>query len=300
MKKFLVVLLSGLIILSCTPCYAADNWLPTEPAGTQSPSDIDTLVITNNEALERLNSNYRRGCFLTRSSASALSVGEGEVVCSNSAGTIRRFRQVTSSTAVAWSDIDTGSEVSSTQYYVWLLADVADSAAFTITVSESSSEPFGGTYYRLIGYFYNNSDGDIVNVGNYKEGDSSNIVQVSGTSDITTTATSYEDMADMEIYFVSSGRPILISFSSSVLTSSAVSVNLAFDVDGTDYGVGYNSGVNPADAHAHAHPISPEYMITGLAAGAHTIKAQWKVSSGTCSMSNSTWSTYRTLTVEEK
>lgn len=160
LRKIWIVLLMSMLLIS--PVYGASEWAKIQPAGTASPSDIDTLVLINNEALDRVLTNFREGAEVTYASATTLTVLTGEVVCSNSGGTLRRMRKNTSNVTVTWGNIDAGAEESSTTYYVWAIAD-ADATTFTILVSKSSSAPTGGTYYAKLGSFYNNSSGDIDN-----------------------------------------------------------------------------------------------------------------------------------------
>ena len=89
---------------------------------------------------------------------------------------------------------------------------VADTDATTCTflISTSSSAPTGATYYRKIGYFYNNSDGDITNVGNIKGGDAGNIVSVTGSTDITTNVSG----VSIDIYGTGIPRICKIDFAS--------------------------------------------------------------------------------------
>jgi len=173
MKKLIVFLL---MMFLTTPVFSADEWAKAKPAGSDNSSTIDNFVGVNNEAIDRLVSNYRQGSTLLYASAATITVEAGSVVCSNSAGTLRKFRTNTSSTTVAWTDIDTGSEATSTTYYVYDIAD-ADSANFTCKISASATSPTGATYYKKIGSFYNNSSGDIEQITN----DDSRVSIASGT-----------------------------------------------------------------------------------------------------------------------
>jgi hypothetical protein len=161
------VCIIALLVLFCQgESFGLSEWLKNEPAGTRSVSDIDDYVTANNEAIDRLMTHGRFGCQLTYASVSTLTVGIGSVVCSNSAGTVRRTRSNSSTTTVNWDNIDTGAEEASTTYYVYAVAD-ADAATFTIKISKSSSAPTGVTYYFKLGSFYKNSGSDIeyVNCG---------------------------------------------------------------------------------------------------------------------------------------
>ena len=134
--------------------------------GTENASDIDTISFQNIvDPLDRLLARYREGCKLVYASVATITVNLGEVVCTNTAGTIRKFRRNTSNTTVAWTDIDTGSEAISTTYYIYAVAD-ADATTFTCKVTTSSSAPSGVTYYKRLGSFYNDSDSNITKIAN--------------------------------------------------------------------------------------------------------------------------------------
>ncbi len=169
MKKILFIAILGILLVGNV--YAADQWDKTDPAGTESPSDLDTLIIANNAALDRLLFGYREDCDLAYSSASAVTVAAGQIGMPNSARSIVRWRENTSSTTVTFSNIDTGSEAAGT-WYVYAVADT-DATTFTCEVSLSSSAPTGATYYQRLGYFTNDSSLDI---------DSDSVVDDSGIS----------------------------------------------------------------------------------------------------------------------
>ena len=155
----LLFTLALLMLFIAIPAQAVDQWDKLEPSSDESPSDISTLQLINNESIDRLLTNYKEGCGISYTSASAISIAAGEIVMSNSAGSIRRFRKTTSATAATFSDIDTGSEAEAT-YYVYAVADT-DIATFTIVFSLSSSAPTGATYYKKVGSFDNDSSLDI-------------------------------------------------------------------------------------------------------------------------------------------
>jgi len=168
MKKIFLGFLISLFIFSQS--YAAYEWRAgtgsNELLGTDNAADIDAHSYQNIVApLDRLLSVFRRGAQITYASASTVTVGIGEVACSNSDGSVRKFRANTSATTVGWADIDTGSEASSTTYYVYAVAD-ADANTFTCTISTNSSTPTGKTYYRRLGSFYNDASGNITNISN--------------------------------------------------------------------------------------------------------------------------------------
>jgi len=271
-KLFAVLVILGLL---STPCLAVDNWLKGKPVSTDSPSILPSLIQVNNNALDRLMAYGRFGCKLSYSSASQFTVAAGSVVCSNSAGTVRRTRANTSATTVTFSNIDTGSEAASTKYYVYAVADT-DVETFTVYISLNSSTPTGITYYKRLGYLYNNSSSNIYTTIFDDDYYNANIVQITGTSDITTTSTTYVDMTGMEIAFVSTGQPVKVSFSAPVRADgSGGRIYGVIDIDGTDKVSTAVQGTTTDDSQ-----MTLQWLET-LSAGSHTIKVQWKTSTGT-------------------
>ncbi len=134
-KVLLQTIIIAFAVLACQHSYAMREWAKGEILGSRSISDIDLYSETNFRALDTTLANYRKGCEITYSSATTLIVGDGEVTCSDSAGTTRRFRKNTSNT----------------------------STTFTVTISASSSAPNGVTYYKRLGSFYNDGSSNILN-----------------------------------------------------------------------------------------------------------------------------------------
>jgi len=166
MKKLILLIMVLLISLNA---YSADQWTKTSPSGSSNLSDLDTNIGANNEALDRLLSNYRNNVRISYNNVASVSISAGEIVCSNVDGSVRRFRKNTSSITSTWvvgtNGLDAGSESSSTTYYVYAVAD-ADAETFTILISTNSSAPTGATYYKRLGSFYNNSSSNIEQVMN--------------------------------------------------------------------------------------------------------------------------------------
>ena len=158
MRKILTILVVAMLL--STQAFAVDDWTLLSPLGSSNASDIDTLQQANNTAVDRVISNYKNGCNIYYISAASVGVATGEVVCSNTAGSLRQFRKNTSALTLTWANIDAGAEASSTQYYVYAVAD-ADSANFTALISTNASTPTGATYFKKIGSFYNNSSGNV-------------------------------------------------------------------------------------------------------------------------------------------
>jgi hypothetical protein len=152
-------------IISCQDVYAVDEFTVASPAGTDNLSQIDDKLEDNNTALVRGITGLRSGAKIVYASASTLTVETGQVICSNSAGTIIKTRRNTSNVTVTWSDLDTGSETASQTYYVYATADTSI-ATFPIKISTNSTGPSGVTYYLRLGSFFNNSSSNIERIEN--------------------------------------------------------------------------------------------------------------------------------------
>jgi hypothetical protein len=161
MKKLLFVVFA----LIPTLAFALDQWDKTLPGGTSSPSDLDIIIQENNSVLDRALAGYRMNCKISYASAATVSVAAGELVLSDSSGAIRVMRRNTAATTVTWANIDTGSEATSTTYYVYGVADT-DATTFTVVVSINATTPTGCTYYVKLGSFYNDASGNVTNIVN--------------------------------------------------------------------------------------------------------------------------------------
>ncbi len=166
----IIILLSSMV---CQPLFAITDWNRGDGTdavkGTDNASDID-YDVTNyiQDPLDRALQYYIRGCTLTRTSATVITVSIGEVVCSNGAGTIKRMRQNVATTTmdmavVGVGGIDSGSaEVISTWYDIYSVAD-ANATTFTAIAAQQGTALSDVTYYRYIGSAYNNAAGDLQN-----------------------------------------------------------------------------------------------------------------------------------------
>lgn len=160
MKKILLVFLISMLLVCPAECVT--QWASSSlPATSDSLTDWPTDVNAQWSILDSLLSNYRQGMAITYSSASTISVSAGSVCVSNSAGTARLFLKSTSATSVTFANIDTGSEASSTTYYLYAGTSTATDATPTFYLSVSSSAPTGVTYYKKLGSIYNNSSSNI-------------------------------------------------------------------------------------------------------------------------------------------
>lgn len=163
----------------------------------------------------RVYTDYRTGCIVSYESATTVSVSRGEIELGSSTSAGKR-RNTLSITLDITTDLDTGSEAASTQYFVWVYPDSDNETNFLGKISVSSSDATGITNERLLGHFWNDASSNISgsSVGCYK-GDGSgvpNIVKRVGLDDITTTSLTAVPLPEMDIRFRSSGRPVKIEF----------------------------------------------------------------------------------------
>ena len=136
-------ILTLLFIIIAVPCaLGADQWDKLEPLGTRQAADIDTYITTNNEAIDRLSLGNINQCGVVPASNATITVLAGEIAIPNAGESIVRYRRNTSATTVAWSDIDTGAEDTSKQYYVYAVADT-DATTFTVKISTNATTPTG-------------------------------------------------------------------------------------------------------------------------------------------------------------
>lgn len=161
MKQFFSVCLILMIAVTGYATPGIDDWDKSEPPSGAWINDGQVDIVANNAALDRMLANYRQGARLVYASDSTITVEAGEVMLSNSGGTIRVMAQNTSDTTVAWTDIDTGGEVSATTHYIYGTSTNDATNTFSAKISTSSSAPSSGTYYQRLGSFYNDENGNI-------------------------------------------------------------------------------------------------------------------------------------------
>lgn len=175
MKRIIALFLITVFITS--NCFAVDinDWKRGDDSipvkGTDLVSDIDTLISNYIvDPTSRQFTEYKHGANITWASNATVSISAGEVVCYNSAKTIRRMRRTTAAITItlpasgaSGDSLDTGNAAVSTWYYVYAVAD-ADATTFTGICSASASTPTGVTYFRYLGRFYNNASDNITSM----------------------------------------------------------------------------------------------------------------------------------------
>jgi len=164
MKRFLLSLILSLSLV--TQGYCASQWDVAQLAGTIAGADIDAYSIVNAQATDRLLFTYRQGCALVYASASTITVNAGALALPNTAGTVVRWRRNTSTVTVSWSDLDTGIKANGQTYYIYGIADT-DVTTFSCLISTSATMPSttpATVYYRRLGSFYNDANGNITQI----------------------------------------------------------------------------------------------------------------------------------------
>lgn len=151
------------LLLITTPAFA--EWDVNIPLAADNLTDFPVDNQENLDRLELVLREYPKGITLSYTSGSTITASTGGIVCADSAGTTKKFRGNTSTTAITFSDIDTGAEASGTTYYVYANCDATATTA-TFKISASSTTPSGLTSYKRIGSFYNDSSSNITLIDN--------------------------------------------------------------------------------------------------------------------------------------
>jgi hypothetical protein len=109
------------------------------------------------------------------------------------------------------------------------------------------------------------------------------IVNLNESANYTTTSTTFVDVnaSRLTLTITTSGGAVLVTFAGSVTMSAANSI-LYFDLLVNGSRIAGDDGIlTMTAASTVATNGSFFYWLTGLAAGTHTIKLQWKISTGT-------------------
>lgn len=231
----------SLILILC-PILSFAEWDVNIPLSADNLTDFPTDNQANLDALELVLRDYPKGLTLSYSSASTIVVSTGGVVCSNSDGSVKRLRGNTSTTNVTFSDIDSGSEASSTTYYVYANCDATATTA-TFKISTSSSAPTGVTSYKRIGSFYNDSSSDITQDSIIND---SNLNVISDIRDFGTSSSSFTAKS-MGSFKIAYGYISVGASSTSSITNLPFSSSSSYSViiTQTNQSAGGNVGENP-------------------------------------------------------
>lgn len=265
-----IVLSSTLLICKANKAYCADQWFrgsgQAPLLGTDLINDIDTA--SKNYAfdpLDRLVSGYREGVSVQYNDASTLTVTAGEIVVLDAAGTTKLMLRNAASTTVNWTMIDTGSEAPSTTYYVYAVGASSSATSITFKISLSATAPTGVTYYKRIGYFYNNADSNIASIVN------DNDVKYIGTKSSKTYGATYQATTDgfvvawsnnigylgsLSGYSDSSSTPVTeVAFATGDTSENYINLFISFPVKKGDYYKVSGSGTDLTNATIYFWPF---------------------------------------------
>jgi hypothetical protein len=152
MMKFILALM---LMVAVFPGIIFGEWDKDIPLAGDVLTDFPVDNQENLDRLELVLREYPKGITISYTSASTITASTGGVVCADSTGVTKKFRGNTSTTAITFSDLDTGAEGNGT-YYVYASCDAVATTA-TFKISASSTTPSGLTSYKRIGSFVNAS-----------------------------------------------------------------------------------------------------------------------------------------------
>lgn len=102
-----------------------------------------------------------------------------------------------------------------------------------------------------------------------------------------TTSTSFVDVdgTNVKVTLTTNGGPVLILASGAYNGSTGAILGFDIDVDGARVGNGYTYGLLYVYADSNEYRLmSLPVLVTGLSAGSHTFKLQWKVNTATANL----------------
>lgn len=176
-------ILIAILLLISNPAFAVTQWDKSIPSTGANLTAWPAAVTAQWSILDTLVSNYQRGETVIYKNSTTLTVTLGEVVVSNSGGSLRVFLQDSGNTDITSANLDSGGSFSnSTNYYVYSTASSSTSASSTYYISLSSSAPTGPTYYQKIGSFTTDGSGNIVPYQVYKVNYGSSTTDSNGNS----------------------------------------------------------------------------------------------------------------------
>ena len=259
---------------------------------TPSNSTILAKVVTNGTDITavtdlrqtipvnlRVYSYVKNGLVLSRdvSTATKITVTGGEIELG---GTSKRRANADSITldftTNGLNGLDTGLTLAAnTYYYIFAVPSDVNATNFKVVADTASTDTAiaAASDERLIGWCYAPTasaiSGDSVGAFRKYGGDAPNVVARTGNDDITTTSTSMITMANMDIRFVSSGRPLLITFAAPY-RNDADDLGVSISVDSVGV-AGHNYFFTPA---AQPQPINLTAYVPAIA-GTHLIEGKW-------------------------
>lgn len=164
-RLFSFVLFLAIIFNFVSPGNCLQQWNINLPQATDSKSNWPAEVQAQWNVQDNLLSNFRQGLYLTYSSASAITMGVGQVTVSTGGAQPRLFLTNTTTSSLTTANLDTGASfASSTTYYIYAGATSSTASLATGYISLSNTAPAGVTYYSQLGNFTTDSNGNIATI----------------------------------------------------------------------------------------------------------------------------------------
>lgn len=170
MKKILPLFLIAFMIAS--PVFAA--WDKTKPAGNSNASDIDTLVVANNTALESLSAGIygTKNLIVTRPTAATIRVRADSIILQESSdlSVAVTSLDVTCTISVSGANgLDSGVEAISTWYYVRPIRKSSDGTTGCLlsTSSTAPTMPAGYDQSTLVSAARNDASSNFISFYQY-------------------------------------------------------------------------------------------------------------------------------------
>ena len=159
--------------------YNGTDWANETPSAARTSLGLGSSAVYSPEeigAFHRPLGNKiapHKNLVIYRSSVTQVVVSADNVIMVNASNQPKIFTTISGTISITTSGalgLDTGSEASSTWYYIWAIGKADDTDSVILSTSSSAPTlPSGYTYYGLLGAVYNNSSSDLVNfkqVGN--------------------------------------------------------------------------------------------------------------------------------------
>lgn len=252
--------------------------------------------------------HYREGFTISVTTPDAITIAPG--VCYHGTTRVLKTGNTTLDLGTA-SDWATGISERTTSAFGFVVVNSLGSVKLTATaptVSNTSGSTdgtlrysnIGGTYWRVLSWFYMNGTGsgniDDWGFNNFKDGFIHNVIQRTAAIDSSTSATNWVDLSQMDIPFYSTGKPVRMTFNGTFQNDGNNSI--VYTAFSDDSGVLTSNSTSMYYVDAKSGFNCPLNWIQSYSQGGRTVKVLWKVSGNTGYQRGATY-TPRTFSLEE-
>ena|SRR3990167_1828164 len=243
--------------------------------------------------------NYRDGCFVSRDSATTITVLPGSYEINNSMVTKTATTTLTLTTAGDWAG---GSSLQAVNTYGYVGGDSSgnlklhttapthDNYAVSTSAGKLRYATWSSTVYRVLGWFRMNgtSSGqlDTTTVGNIREHGLTNVILSADTTSVTTGSATSVQLPGMSVLFYTSGNQVTIDFQGPMSHGTGDElISVALSIDGAANGPISTTTVSDGVTH----PESPDLTWTDTyAQGTHYFDIKWRTASATATQNGTT------------